>query len=67
VPQEENSPSMYIIGSRANRKEESQFTDHILQALLRKLTVHEVAIVTLPMYARIYLQQQISSCLFPSL
>jgi serine protease inhibitor len=67
VPQEENSLIMYIIGSRDNRKEESQFTDHILQALLRKLTVQEVAIVQLPMYARTYLQQQISSCLFPSL
>jgi hypothetical protein len=38
VPQEEYSPSMYIAQSRANRKEESQFIDHILQALPRKLT-----------------------------
>jgi hypothetical protein len=67
VPQEEYSPSMYIVRSRANRKEESQFPDHILQALLRKLKVNEVAIFTLLMYARIYFQQQISSCLFPSL
>ncbi len=63
VPQEEHSPSMYIVWSRANRKEESQFTDHILQSLLRKLTIHEVVIVTLPKYAWTYLQQQISSCL----
>ncbi len=38
VPQEEYSPGMYIVLSRANRKEESQFIDHILQVLLRKLT-----------------------------
>ncbi len=51
VPQEEYSPN--IVRSPVNRKEESQLTDHILQVLLRKLTIHEVVIVTLPMYARI--------------
>jgi hypothetical protein len=55
VPQEEYSPSMYIVRSRANQKEESQLTDHTLQVLLRKLTIYEVIIVTLPMYARTYL------------
>jgi hypothetical protein len=40
VPQEGYSPSMYIVRSYANRKEEFQFTGHIIQALLRKLTVH---------------------------
>ncbi len=38
VPQEEHSPSMYIVQSRANRKEEFQLPDHVLQVLLKKLT-----------------------------
>jgi hypothetical protein len=38
LPQEEYSPSMYIAQSRANRKEEAQLIDRMLQVLLRKFT-----------------------------
>jgi hypothetical protein len=51
VPQEEHSPSMYIVQSCANRKEEFQLTDHILQVLLQT-NIQEISMITMPMYAQ---------------
>ena len=65
VPHEEHSPSMYIVQSSVDRKEESQLIDHILQVLLRKLTSEKPQWLYCQCMHELSCNSKVSSCPFP--
>jgi hypothetical protein len=64
VPQEELHPSVYIVQSRVDRKEESQLIDHILQVLLSKLTSKKPQGMHCQCMRKLSCDSKVSSCLF---